>query len=296
MRKGKVLSENQRIYRILQEAQNSEEGYSIGFNAGVQSKHYIMGVNIAVSKQKQQFCHVGSDLLDHINVFDKAETEVAYMGQINMIKVSSFCGPEGIIWGYHIFKPKNLYTRYNFIKDVEQSGTRIPVYSVWPLVEALTRLFGTVNNKRFILKPGSHVPCASKVIVAKGKSLIFVALGIGIAEDQNLNANLMMEDVGIIENYDGNFDKELKPEIITCLAKSIVKVGENQGYKFQEIFASTYAISIEKENIGCALVACPYFLVAPDAVPKDLDINNLDDCRLETWEKKILNKKNDFRH
>ena len=42
------------------------------------------------------------ELVDRIVTYDKAEAADAYVGQINMLTASSFCGMAGQVWGYDL--------------------------------------------------------------------------------------------------------------------------------------------------------------------------------------------------
>ena len=286
------LNEEERVKKVLRNIIGKSDQHCEGFGLNSGSNNYIMGVNIAVAKSLTQFTHEGSCVLDQINAFDLAETESAYLGQINMIEVSSFCGINGIIWGYHVARPDNLYTKYNFVEKVEHKNKVVSVYSAIPLIEALIRLFGTVDNRRFNLLPGSHVPCATKNVKSNKESCIFVAIGVGIPVDSTKVACLMMEDVGLIE--DNNISKEdfgnnFKPKIINNISRSIIQVGINQHIDFKEIFCAAYSININSGEIGCALVACPYFHLAKNTILNN-NVELLVDLSLNEWEDQIFKK------
>lgn len=97
------------------------------------SNQCILGINYAVTKTEKQFFHDGSTVLDQINAFDLAEIANANIGQINLIKVSSFCGPGSLIWGYDIAKaeriaPSHLSTVENIDKiSIEEYCEQVTV-------------------------------------------------------------------------------------------------------------------------------------------------------------------------
>ncbi len=47
-------------------------------------------------------------LIDTIVTYDKAETADAYIGQINMLTASSFCGMAGQVWGYDLARHDDI--------------------------------------------------------------------------------------------------------------------------------------------------------------------------------------------
>jgi histidine decarboxylase len=140
------------------------------------------------------------------------------------------------------------------------------IYSLTPLIKATEKIFGTVDKRIFPLRPGAHVPCANKTVKSTQPAIIFSAIAIGIAERREDDACLLMEDVGKfgIERF-GDL-KSIKLEIIEKLAKSVVAIGENQRAKYKEIFAEVSFQIVNEDEVGCALVAAPYFTLAQNAV------------------------------
>ncbi len=236
------------------------------------SGHYLLGINLSVSKVTNKFSDEHSHVLDEINAFDRAEVENFNMGQINMIVVSSFSGPKGAIWGFDLCSTPLIKNNYSInLKSID-------VYDLDNLIDALKSLFGTVSKPRFPLLPGSHVPCASKSIYREGPGILYSALALGVSENRN-NACLLMEDVGTLNLKDSVRNQEIK--ITSRLVDSVVEIGKNQNYKFKKIFVGMKTIILHEGETGCALVACPYFLLAKKAVKKS---HNLANISLEKWE------------
>ena len=255
---------------------SNEKKYCEGFFANSNKGNYFLGVNFSVAKAPIKFCHHGSEILDYINAFDLAEIKEANIGQINMIQVSSFCGPKGKIWGIDAcFTPKQKLN----IK-IKEKGAEIPIYDIKQLKIAFTDLLGTIENPRFPFLPGSHVPCAVKNIIVRGNKNIYSALAIGIPEDRIKNACLLMEDVGYIpKEY---YSKKYKDNILKNLVYSVLEIGKNQNIKYKEVFIGISNLEVNKGEIGCALVACPYFLLAQEANPKK---NSVFKLTLSEWKK-----------
>jgi histidine decarboxylase len=63
-------------------------------------------------------------------------------------------------------------------------GIEVPVLPVASLLEAGERLFGTADDRRFPLLPGSHVICATKDITVSGPTSVWSAIALAIAEDR----------------------------------------------------------------------------------------------------------------
>ncbi len=98
------------IQGILEKSISPYEKYCDGYgNTKSSGNSYLLGFVLSTGKTKKQFYHDGSKMLDEINAFDIAETKGPYIGQINMSIVSSFCGPQGLIWGYDIYASEALY-------------------------------------------------------------------------------------------------------------------------------------------------------------------------------------------
>jgi histidine decarboxylase len=243
--------------------------------------HYIFGINFSVAKAPLKFSHKGSSELDGINAFDLAEVAKANLGQINMMTVSSFCGPKGTIWGYDICSSKknpNLY--FDVVKN---GGKNIPVFDVEPLNDAFTALTGSIDEPVIPFLAGSHVPCAAKWIVEKGKTRLYSALGLGIPKDRKKNACLIMEDVGVIPL--GVTDVEAyKKGVLVSLSESILAVGKNQKYEVEEMFLGINDLCVDEGEIGCALIACPYFLLPERSLIKEKDLSLMS---IQDWQKEI---------
>ena len=67
-------------------------------NPGASGLGYIATLKLSVG-------HLIADMdfvLEGIVSYDRAEKNDAYIGQINMVTASSFCGLNGAIWGYDL--------------------------------------------------------------------------------------------------------------------------------------------------------------------------------------------------
>lgn len=250
------------------------DNYCVGYeNPEVEEKGYVMGMVLSVGKVKQAFSHDGSEVLDGIIAFDQAEVGGTNIGQINMISVSSFCGPQGVLWGYDWARAEGLRD-----KVLGQVGS-IYYYSIEALLEATERLFGTVTDKKFPIMPGSHVPCAERCITKKGPAELYVAVGVGIPEKREEDAVLVMEDAGEIKGIS-------EKQILRNVAKSIMAVGENQKVRYKEMFVGFKRIIVGDDEIGSALVAMPYFAIARGAVPA-MGLEALSHLTLREWERVV---------
>ena len=252
--------------------------YCAGYgNPGNVGSGHILGVVLSTSSVKRHLSHPGSQGLDNILAFDSAEIQNTTLGQINMITVSSFCGPTGYIWGYDIAPHPKLHQSH----PLAPKDSPIPVYSASPLLEATRHLFGSVSSPAFPLLPGSHVPCAEKSLIVPGPAHIYSAIGIGIPKNRAAHACLLMEDVGYVTSPNSY------RAIIKSLAQSLLDVGQNQQVSYKEIFVEIDHLPITKNHIGCALVAAPYFALAKKAIPK-AGFTSLSKTSLTNWKKSVL--------
>jgi len=144
------------------------EGYCEGYgHPGQSGNSYVSVVNLSTGVTQYD-----PKLLDWgmmgIVAYDIAEagfqSNSAYIGQINMITASSFCGMNGVVWGYHIARNPELDTQKPLFYVTDQRGKQINVYDIQPLVDASKALFGTVDQRVYPPLPGSHVICATKNI------------------------------------------------------------------------------------------------------------------------------------
>jgi len=130
-------------------------------------------------------------------------------------------------------------------------------------------LFGTNEERHFPLLPGSHVPCAGRFYIKSGPAILYGAIAIGIPKNREKMACLLMEDAGEIIGSGGALEA-LKEKIMSNLVKSVIKVGKNQKVEYQEIFVDFVHKKIASNEIGCALVSMPYFLLAKKAFTEKL--------------------------
>lgn len=249
---------------ILKEAVSPYDEFCEGYgNMGSSGNSYILGVVLSVAKVEKRFSHKGSSLLDEINAFDQAEVSDTFLGQINMSTVSSFCGPQGLILGYDLFPETQVLQESNVFEEID--GNTI-VYHIEPLLIATKKLFGTVSDKRFPLRPGAHVPCAGKSIKVNGPGIGYSAIAIGIPSDRSKNACLLMEDVGVIPEYYWNDVEYYRKFELRNISRSIIQIGNNQKVKYETILTGVRFLKAEQGEIVCALVAAPYFTIAKKAV------------------------------
>lgn len=260
--------------RNLTQSISNYENYCEGYN-GV--GNYLIGFILNIDQVKTQFNNTCSQLLDNINAFDKAEVSSTYIGQINMIQVSSFSGPQGLIWGYDLAQAK-LGSPIFTINNTK-------VYDLSPLEDATYKLFGSLDQKNFPLLPGSHVPCAGKFNCFQGPSVLFSGLALGIPENRSQSAALIMEDVGELPCNPILTTKQYTTLLKNNLVKSIFQIGNNHAIKYQKIFVNTKIKEIKKGYTGCALVAAPYFKLAQKALPKNP--SHIIDLDLKMWDSVI---------
>jgi len=244
------------------------DGYG---NPGASGLGYISVLTLSTGKAKKEL----NAPINNILPFDEAEAGIgdkggnAYIGQINLLQASSFSGPNGLVWGYHIAEAeaRQAKTLKPLFHQDTPDGGKIPVYDAEPLLNAGRRLFGTRDNPRYPMLPGSHIIAAYKDHTAEGPATVWCVLGVAISSDPATNANLFMEACDEIKKEapvpEAFFDGVLKD-----LAKSMVRVGENQHVVYKEIFLGYKSEFVPPGMLGTALAAVPYIVLAKTAVPK----------------------------
>jgi len=253
-------------YRIIGPYEEHCVGFGDHTSCGADNRgNYLLAVCMGTGTAPRRFHHIGSNIPDSIIAFDSAEVDLMCLGQINMSRVSSFCGPQGLIWGYDVARSPNIHDKRSpGIEHIETDGAAaVPVYSIWPLIEAARKLFGTRDQPCFPIKPGSHVPCAGDKKLIDGPGHIYSAIGIGIAKHRTKDACVLMEDLGEIPfpipEKEQNAYKEM---VLRQVANSIIAIGDNQNVEYSEILTGVRDTVVKPNEIGCALVAAPYFLLA----------------------------------
>ena len=115
----------------------------------------------------------------------------------------------------------------------------------------LVSIFGDQKIIKGNITPGAHICCAGEWKFGVAGDNIYAGIGIAIPDD-NTNAILFMECVGKSISITNDIIRE---DII----ESIKRIGENQGIRYKEIHVVTDERTI-KNDLGCAMVAIPYFL------------------------------------
>ncbi|GAB4287077.1 MAG: histidine decarboxylase, pyruvoyl type [Candidatus Dojkabacteria bacterium] len=278
------MNNSDRKVELLKNAISPYAKYCDGYgNLGSSGDAYILGLTLGIGVVKKEFSHPGSTMLDQINAFDTAEIYGPYLGQINMSVVSSFCGLRGLIWGYDIAKSEIVNKKSNLLMYSTHKGKRKPVYSINPLIDATEKLFGNVEKRNFPLIPGAHVPCATKNIKVEGPARVYAAIAIGIAEDRNKDACLLMEDVGLIREQKEEEINIYHNLITNRISRSVIQIGMNQKVEYKKILVGVRSIFANEGEFACSLVAAPYFTIAKDAIPHG-SIEKLTKMNLNEWQ------------
>jgi len=277
---------------VVNGAVGPSDRYCMGYlNPGASGLGYISTLKLSIGLVNVTGLDPGTE---GIVSYDRCERNDAYIGQINMLTASSFCGVNGAVWGYHLAvadeiahkTQKPLYYQGGF------GRTEIPVYSVYPLLDAARRLFGMEQQRRFPPMPGAHVVCANKNYTSdltKGPTWVWAAIALAIAEDRDSQANLFIEDAG---NYGTILTGPM--EIIKFLegtlravTKSMVLCAVDQGVRYREIYAGYVCQFANKNQVGCALTCAPYVLLAKNGIPAGMQASNLLEMTISQWEKAL---------
>ena len=249
--------------------------YCEGYFAST-SPNYMLGITVKAAAVDNGLECPGSTLLDEINAFDLAEVEGTNLGQLNVITVSSFCGPRGLIWGYDVCQPAEGQLR---IGSARRGSQHAEVYDLGGLTTPFERLIGSVAAPRFPFMPGSHVPAALKSKTSREPGILYAALALGIPEDRSRQACLMMENTGHCPP-DSDWDAD-RATILDRQAHSVLAVGENQGVRYRQIFVGISSVAIEPGQTGCAMALAPYMRLAQDALIEGRDLGQM---TIDEWE------------
>ena len=142
-----------------------DDNYCFGYETANSNGYYITTMKLSTGKVSLKYLE-DDKILPGIVAYDRAERNDAYLGQVNMIAVSSFSGPYSAIWGYDMAKvdPSVLRERVLFsIKQAVEPYDYIPAYSMDPLLDATKHLFGEENARNFPVVAGGHLPTAVKI-------------------------------------------------------------------------------------------------------------------------------------
>lgn len=244
---------------IIKNAQSPHKDYCVGYPG---QGPYFTGFSMGSSSVPKKFSHEGSFLLDKINAFDRAEINDTYLGQINMITVSSFCGPHGLLWGYDVAYEDSLSINDLLSDDDLKEFRDIEICNGKNLRNATKKLFGTIDDKKFPFFPGSHVFAAEKFISLPGPTTLYGCFAMGIPKERDKYACLFMEDVGVIKK-DNN---EEKVNLLKNIIRSVEEIGRNQKISYRTVFVDIITQEVKENEVGGVLVVSPYFLLAQNAV------------------------------
>jgi len=256
--KSKMVSENKNKKEIIEKAMSPYEDYCMGYPG---QGPYFTGFVLGSSAVPTRLGHKGSSMLDNINAFDMTEIDNTYLGQINMITVSSFCGPHGLLWGHDVASEDSFSINEKMTESDLKEFEGIKILSGKNLRKATEELFGTLDNKKFPLFPGSHVFTAQKFISLPGPTVLYGTFAVGIPDDRESSACLFMEDVGEIEKD----TEEEKRKLMKNMIRSVEQIGKNQRISYKTIYVDIITQKVEKGETGGVLVASPYFLLAKNA-------------------------------
>jgi histidine decarboxylase len=170
-----------------------------------------------------------------------------------MVRVSSFNGLSGALLGLDLL-PQPPALSPLLPEEPE-------VYAAEPLFAATRSLLGTVTERRFPIRPGQHLLCAYKELVIEGPARLYGAMAIAIPEDPRRDADLFMEDHGVL-------DTDCTKQCVAAeLLGSVRQVGENLGVRYARVFLSVQERFVPSSLVGCVLTAAPYLKLARGAVP-----------------------------
>jgi histidine decarboxylase len=263
--------------------------YCMGYmNPGASGMGYISTMKLSTGIVSMEGLDTGTQ---GIVSYDRCEENDAYIGQINMLTASSFCGVNGALWGYHLAVADEIAngSLQPMYYESQYDGSSIPVYPVYPLLDAAERLFGIVSQRRFPPMPGAHVVCANKNATVNGPTWVWSSIGIAIAQDRSSEANLFIEDAG---NYGDAYTTE--DQVIQYLqgtqqnvTYSMALCGQDQEVLYEAIYVGYKYQQVPENFVGCALTCAPYVLLAQDSIPQGGPASDILNMTISQWEQAL---------
>ena len=224
-----------------------------------------------------------SPMLQSIVAFDRAESSTANLTQTNLIRVSSFCGVNGLLWGYDLARQPLPASRRvcRCVRRAKNGDLRLG-----HCARRRKPLLGTAKEPHFSIAPGEHLVCAYKSHTVRGACRLYGAMAIAIAADRSRHADLFMEDHGVFsgsESVDTNNQDVQTQEsrMLRHLLRSVEQVGENLGVEYSKVFIGLRSWWVPEGHVGCVLTAAPYLHLAQNAVPGQP--SDLLDMTLDKW-------------
>ena len=288
---------------------SNQKRYCIGYQNIDTQGYYLTTTKLECGKVKIGDVPINDEVLPGIVAYDRAQKNGAYIGQINAISVSSFSGPGSGVWGYDYARADGLRSAKIYdMKEIDLPTGKIklakdvPVYEIYPLLDATQELYGTVDNRKekFPPMPGCHVASAAKSanslldennIPRAGYVWSYIALC--IAEDRTNDSSLFVEDCGFAamstqndEWMDTFMRKKRDQVVVSCLA-----CGVNQQVTYKEIFIGYKYLYCQAGEYGTAIAYAPYVLLAgdayPSATPTETPAQRLVKMSLDEWKVEV---------
>lgn len=282
-----------RAPRIDKTAISPYENYCDGYGApGAQGNGYVSVLKVSVGTVEK----TDDFLLDGIVSYDRAEINDAYVGQINMLTASSFCGIAGQVWGHDLAAHNDIIEKkIKPVLEIDQyDGSKLHVYDAKPLLEAGIELFGTEKERRFTLLPGAHTICANKGVTAyrpkedrplkEGEAYgVWCFIALSLSANRDNCADLFIEDAGLWTKNDSAEDlKAFLEEHRKSVAWSVVSCGQDSHVLFERTYVGFAYTIMKPGEIGTSLTCAPYVSLARNAVPSQ-GFNSLNKISLKEW-------------
>lgn len=245
---------------------------------------YVLAMNVAIAKRPLSRERDGvCDKLDEILAFDLAEVATMHMGCINLMTVSSFCGPQGLVWGLDLAKAE--LPKPNVLDD--EYG-KCAVFDGDHLVAAARSLFGTLEEPRFNLAPGTRCPVAAKYVTAHGDGLLYATAAIGDARGKDGPMRFLMEDIGFVRPSSlPPSPNEVNAMITQRMVTATRQLARAQNHHCDAVHVHTRMLALNNGEVGCAGVFLPYIALAQYAVPEG-GIDAMKRMSTKEWEHTVL--------
>ena len=144
--------------KVINQAVGPSKEFCMGYMNPGAGEGYISTMKLSVGTVDVKDLDT---VTENIVSYDRCEKNDAYIGQINMLTVSSFCGLNGAVWGFDLAKHDDIASGAEkpMYMQSQPDGPDIPVYNVRPLLEATERLFGKEQQRRSAYARFTHYLC-----------------------------------------------------------------------------------------------------------------------------------------
>ena len=255
---------------VVNGAVGPSDPYCMGYmNPGSSGLGYISTLKLSTGIVSMKGLDAGTE---GIVSYDRCEKNDAYIGQINMLTASSFCGVNGAVWGYHLAVADEIAngTLQPMYSQQEPGGKEIPVYQVQPLLTLRDAAFWYRRAAAISADAGRARNLRQQKRDDRGPHVGMGAAGAGHCGGSQYGRQSFyrrrrqlwgsLDAVARRAGLSGADDAR-------SVTKSMIMCGVDQNVSYSKIFAGYVFQFAPADHVGCALTCAPYVLLARKAIP-----------------------------